>query len=486
MSSPLNSDGPAGQLIGAHDLLSAPEDTGVPSTVEGSDAPLPIPEVSSPVLVPGSRAPKNTPAGRSLSAVGEGEELLKSRAEEQQMNAAADVHAVAAALDRLRVDDDKNPNNADGAERLSAGVNIISNSSNNSGDVEAVGDDATRMGSNQAEMESISIPGLLSGGAQLDPTLEALLTKHDEEFVPLEREYERERIALEKKYIALRDSYYSERSSLVNGGVGEALGGKDSNGIEQFWLTCLKNNPTLNTLVKDRDEECLKYLYNVCCVYPEKEPESNDGGGETDPSSDFDRFNLELFFRENPYFTNKVLVKKYFLKTLLMPVGQEPELVGCEGTDIDWKEGMDLTRRKQTKRVRKKQGGKQQTRTIVKYVDCDSFFRWFQTPVPLDEADDEEDYMKRCESIEVDFEIAQIIKNALIPNAVNWFTGDADDSDFDPEEYEQESEGDSEEDDSDEDVSRSDSNYVNPFAPRANTDAQQGPPGTDREECKTQ
>ena len=79
-----------GELLGATDLTAA------------SSTP---PEQSSPLLVPGSRAPKNTPAGRSLSSAGEGEEMMRAHAvgQQRQRSTAADVQAVADALDRLRV-----------------------------------------------------------------------------------------------------------------------------------------------------------------------------------------------------------------------------------------------------------------------------------------------------------------------------------------------------------------------------------------------
>jgi nucleosome assembly protein 1-like 1 len=313
--------------------------------------------------------------------------------------------------------------------------------------------------------------------------------------------YEEKRVKLEKHFIRLRAAYYAERREIVNKGVagGDGSGDGGSGGIEQFWLMCLKNNPSLNTLVKDRDEECLKYLTDIRCVYPERGADAAfaDVLADADTASDFNTFNLELHFRENPYFTNSVLVKKYLLKTLLMPVGQEPELLGCVGTDIAWKDGMNLMKRKETKRIRRKQGGKQQTRTVVKHVDCDSFFEWFQTPPALDEADNEQDYMKRCEAVEMDFEVAQIVKNDLIPNAVNWFTGDADDSDFNPDDFDDEEDDDEDFDedeegdgDSDEDGGE-DPNYVNPFAPRANAGSSApgsggAPGGEEQQECKTQ
>ena len=143
--------------------------------------------------------------------------------------------------------------------------------------------------------------------------------------MPIELMYEHERIRLERKFIKLRASYYSKRNEIVNNGDGGAGGG-----IEQFWLMCLKNNPALNTRVKDRDEECLKYLTNIRCVYPEGSAAADeDSAGafasilaSVDATSKFNTFNLELHFRENPYFSNSVLVKRYLLKALLLPVAK--------------------------------------------------------------------------------------------------------------------------------------------------------------------
>ena len=93
--------------------------------------------------------------------------------------------------------------------------------------------------------------------------------------------------------------------------------------------------------------------------------------------------------------------------------------------------------------------------------------------------------------------VAQIVKNDLIPNAVNWFTGDADDSDFNPDDFDDEDDEDFDDDDEEEGDGDSDEdggvdpNYVNPFAPSANAGAGPGAPGgapgpDGQQECKTQ
>ena len=82
------------------------------------------------------------------------------------------------------------------------------------------------------------------------------------------------------------------------------------------------------------------------------------------------------------------------------------------------------------------------------------------------------------------------MKNNIIPNAVNWFTGDADDSDFNPDEFDDEDEDDDfddDEEDGNSDEDDGDSNYVNPFAPSNQGKAAPGGPGGEgQQECKTQ
>ena len=82
-----------------------------------------------------------------------------------------------------------------------------------------------------------------------------------------------------------------------------------------------------------------------------------------------------LHFTPNDYFENSVLSIKAFFK------GQTELAKNFEATEIQWKEGKDLTKQE----VKKKQTNKKtnQTRVITNVVETDSFFSLFaNTKVP--------------------------------------------------------------------------------------------------------
>ncbi|CAN0302969.1 unnamed protein product, partial [Discosporangium mesarthrocarpum] len=76
---------------------------------------------------------------------------------------------------------------------------------------------------------------------------------------------------------------------------------------------------------------------------------------------------------------------------------------------------------------------------MVRHVEkMESFFKFFQDPIYRAEEEEEEDEEEPYNFfLEMDYEIALIFRNHLIPNAVLWFTGEAagdDDEDDDEEE----------------------------------------------------
>ncbi|CAG8814674.1 18544_t:CDS:2, partial [Dentiscutata erythropus] len=166
-------------------------------------------------------------------------------------------------------------------------------------------------------------------------------------------------LALEKKYLELYRPLYEKRLKVVRGEceptkeeieIGATLDeeqqteieenaqpeknkvqeNKESKkepvkGIPEFWLTAMKNLGTIAEIITDRDEEALKHLIDIRMSYLEK------------PG-----FQLEFEFEENRFFKNKTLTKTYYYQ-------DDPGYGGdfvydhAEGTDIDWKEGEDLT-----------------------------------------------------------------------------------------------------------------------------------------------
>ncbi len=66
---------------------------------------------------------------------------------------------------------------------------------------------------------------------------------------------------------------------------------------------------------------------------------------------------------------------------------------------------------------------------MKKVVKADSFFNFFKPPkVPTEEEEadeDEEEYEMLEQAIEEDYEIGEVLKEKIIEDAINWFTGKA-------------------------------------------------------------
>ena len=97
---------------------------------------------------------------------------------------------------------------------------------------------------------------------------------------------------------------------------------------------------------------------------------------------------LEFEFEENPYFSNQILTKTYYLSD----VEDQLELiydhtVGCE---INWKEESNLSVLIEVKKQRHK--STQKTRTVKKSIPQETFFSFFDTiPIPKDEDEEVEE-----------------------------------------------------------------------------------------------
>ncbi len=129
----------------------------------------------------------------------------------------------------------------------------------------------------------------------------------------------------------------------------------------------MKNNQMVWELVKEKDEEILKHLKTI------------DSEKTSEPRS----LTVNFHFEQNEFFTNPTLSLKVFYK------GDENEVEKIEGTVIQWAEGKDPTKKK----IKKKQKNKKtnETRTIVKTVDAESFFNCFQNVTPPAEGADLEE-----------------------------------------------------------------------------------------------
>jgi len=273
----------------------------------------------------------------------------------------------------------------------------------------------------------------------------ALRKSHDE-MEALDKEYKRERIELEKKYLARRTPFFELRSRIVTGEFDppiteeegsapeEASTEADEKGIHGFWLQCLSAKSSVGYLITPEDEPALEALSDIKCEYDEE----------------FTSFTLYFYFQENEFFTNTVLTKKYGVSPDLLD-DKSPALTLNEGTEINWKPSKNLCVTEIMKKQKAKGGkNKGQTRTVKTTVPKRSFFQYFSTPKPEDEEDEaegEEDEEGRVTlTMEEDYDVGHTIRTSIIPEAILWFTGDAVDDD----DYEDGDEDDEDEEDDDE------------------------------------
>ncbi|XP_065070800.1 nucleosome assembly protein 1-like 1 [Rhopilema esculentum] len=221
---------------------------------------------------------------------------------------------------------------------------------------------------------------------------------------------------------------------------------EDVKGINEFWLTAMKNVELLSEMIQPHDEPILGHLTDIKLIFSGKE----DAGEEE--ADDELGFAIEFHFSPNEYFSNSVLTKSY--KVQCHPSKEDPfsfegtEITGCTGCSIDWKKGKNVTQK--TIKKKQKHKGRGQTRTITKTVKNDSFFNFFAPPEVDDEEEEMEEDMEAL--LAADFELGHFFRERLIPRAILYFTGEAIDEDDDDDfEGSDGDEGDDEELDDDED-----------------------------------
>ena len=104
-------------------------------------------------------------------------------------------------------------------------------------------------------------------------------------------------------------------------------------GIPGFWLGCLSSTFNFSESVEEHDRQVLRYLKDVQLTY--------------DNTDDNIIYKLHFVFDKNPYFTNTVLSKTYYLRS--KPDEKNPfsydgfEVYKSEGCEIDWNAGKNIT-----------------------------------------------------------------------------------------------------------------------------------------------
>lgn len=222
------------------------------------------------------------------------------------------------------------------------------------------------------------------------------LNKIQDNLTKLQKEFDEEFKKLEAKYTDLKTPLFKSRTDLVN----EQKEGQFT-GIPNFWYYVLKNSEVFADIMSKRDEEAVKCLTDIVAINFDDEKEEG--------------YHLDFYFRENQFFENKVLRKTF-------SQSKEQKDSYPKGTKIDWKKDMNLTVEVVTKKKKHKGGGK--SKTVKKTQPCESFFNFFNDVNPDDL--EEEDLQMFNETLEADMECGDMINEEIIPNAIQYYLGEAD------------------------------------------------------------
>jgi len=283
----------------------------------------------------------------------------------------------------------------------------------------------------------------------------------DIEHSKIHREFLAELAAVEKKYHTKYQPLFDKRADIVNGEYeptedetkvpetvedytqltaeeGQAVKEGPVKGVPDFWLQALLNHTHIGSTISDQDREALKALKDIKVSYLADNP----------------GFSLEFVFGENDFFTNTSLTKTYYLSEPDVTTDDDEYVFDrTEATIINWKEGKDLTVKVEMRKQRHKESNK--TRVIKRTVPAETFFNFFKSkslPNPDDETAEEVDFDELENQLEFDYQIGEEFKDRIVPQALQFFTGEAsmeddEDFDFDDEEGFSGEDEDSEEDD---------------------------------------
>ncbi|XP_059128954.1 testis-specific Y-encoded-like protein 1 [Peromyscus eremicus] len=211
----------------------------------------------------------------------------------------------------------------------------------------AAGEDMEMLEAREVEEEEEEAgPWHLGINLRMNP-LEAIQQELDTVNAQADRAFQH----LEQKFGRMRRHYLERRNYIIQN-------------IPGFWMTAFRNHPQLSAMVRGQDAEMLRYVTNL----EVKELRHPKAGCK-----------FKFFFRRNPYFRNKLIVKEYEVRSS----GRVVSL----STPIIWRRGHEpqsFIRRNQN-------------------LIC-SFFTWFSDH-SLPESD----------------RIAEIIKEDLWPNPLQYY-----------------------------------------------------------------
>ena len=258
------------------------------------------------------------------------------------------------------------------------------------------------------------------------------------ERMSLEKDFKKEHNKLDYKYEQLYKPFYERRQKIIEGEekpdfekIREKLAElkineeeakkekEDEKGIPEFWYKVLLNNQDI--MVNEKDKNVLKKLKLIKCT-----PEENGN------------FSLEFFFEPNDYFTNEVLKREFILD-------EDCDIKEIKSDEIQWKsDAMNTTIEIKQKKVKNKRT--KQVKTITKKEKIPSFFSSFKHFEKKEgenkEEKDEEDEDEEGEELTIDdeYDMALQYKEEIIPYAIEYYLGIADDGEDLPEEDEEDEE----------------------------------------------
>lgn len=155
--------------------------------------------------------------------------------------------------------------------------------------------------------------------------------------------------------------------------------------------------------IKECDEEALKTLKEV------RVSKTFEGDKQM-------TLTVTFSFGENEFFSNETLSKTFKLDE------QDGHAVSSEGTEIEWKEGKNVTKSTVKKQQKHKKSGEK--RTVQKTVQQESFFLFFGS---VDVAEDTLDNLKEqeveeaIERMDSDWLMAENIEDEVVPFGLEYY-----------------------------------------------------------------
>ena len=258
------------------------------------------------------------------------------------------------------------------------------------------------------------------------------------ERMSLEKDFKKEHNKLEYKYEQLYKPFYERRQKIIEGEekpdiekirekleelkINEEEAKKEKEGekgVPEFWYKVILNNQDI--MVNDKDKNILKKLRLIQCT-----PEENGN------------FSLEFFFEPNDYFTNEVLKREFILD-------EDYDIKEIKSDEINWKsDEVNPTIEIKQKKVKNKRT--KMVKTITKKESVPSFFSSFRHFEKKEgdnkEAKDDEEEDEEGEelTIEDEYDLALQFKEEIIPYAIEYYLGIAEDEDDLGEDEEEEEE----------------------------------------------